>query len=763
MNKKKLSVVMAGAMLATSVAPVLAAEVTAEDSKLSEKSLLAKKVVDLAKTELISSNSIIGGTGATFTDFVTAKVGKIMKQAKSAETAKSALSAYGIKVLDKSGKAIDLTATNITSMGTGSNNGFKIDDSGKYKLADNNTIAYDVKTIEDILTSDKLVEDMTVQIVKRKTTEFLGQIIPGTQIEVTGGTAKYTVDAFSDAKIAELGKDSTKNLSSFIKEVKANDSKTGATITLKALKNISNEKEGNVTIELDTTKNQLNFDLALDANGKITDKIQECVGFAEVATYQKSAEITAAPEVKSAYKMVDDSKKHEEETLLASDLYDGLALTARGTEIQTDIENAKKVNKETKKALTVELGNNTDLNLTGDGVASFTVTYFASHKDNDPSDTNDKPSKVITVKSTNLKEIQSLYNMLTTGEYTVGIVGGNNRYETAVNVAKKQGVTKLDKDATMNNIILVNGTSLVDGLAAAPLAASLTVKPSDDADTDTSDAKSAPLLLSNTDSLPEATKEYLVELTNEIAPGSLKNKVTINLVGGEGVLSKSLEKELKEMGFNVERFGGDNREETSLEVSSKVLEVNSKTAVKNNAAFVVGANGEADAMSVASEAANKKTPIIVAKAGGLTKDVVRFIEKYSENGDVDVIGGESVVSKDEYDKIDEVTTGKIDRVAGDNRFETNAAIIKKYATAYTEAILVKDGQSNKDELIDALSAANYADGKPIVLAKDKISESQKIALLDKKGAVNKLTQIGQGVARPTLEAVAEFLGLSNVK
>ena len=30
MNKKKLSVVMAGAMLATSVAPVLAAEVTPE-------------------------------------------------------------------------------------------------------------------------------------------------------------------------------------------------------------------------------------------------------------------------------------------------------------------------------------------------------------------------------------------------------------------------------------------------------------------------------------------------------------------------------------------------------------------------------------------------------------------------------------------------------------------------------------------------------------------------------------------------------------
>ena len=216
------------------------------------------------------------------------------------------------------------------------------------------------------------------------------------------------------------------------------------------------------------------------------------------------------------------------------------------------------------------------------------------------------------------------------------------------------------------------------------------------------------------------------------------------------------------MGFSVERFGGDNREETSLEVARGMgLTGNA------NALFVVGANGEADAMSIASEASKvaKQTPIIVAKAGGLTKNAVRFIKTNASGGDVDVIGGESVFSKEDYEKIDEVVTAKVDRVAGSNRFETNAEIIKKYASDITEVILVKDGVSNKNELIDALSAANYAAGKPIVLATDKITESQKVAVLDGKdaGGFTKLTQIGQGVARTTLEAVAEFLGLSNVK
>ena len=708
MNKKRLSVVMAGAMLASAVAPVMAAEVT--DVNMSEKSLLAKKIVDLAKTKMISTNSELK------TNFVSTDVANLMKDNASA---------YGIKVLNKDGKEVALNT--IDSSVTGN-------------------VTYDIKEIEKILSNDALKADMTVQVVERKTTEFLGQIIPGTQIEATGKVEKYGVDDFQNPTTNIV--DPASN--DFVKEIKVNDKKTGATVTLEAIKDLTASKEENVKIELNTESDELNFNLPLDKNGKITDKVQECVGFATKASkYQASAEITADPEVKESYKLVDDSKKAEQVTYLAKDLYDGLALTAKGTEIQKDIENAKKVAKENNRTgkETVKLGDRPS-KLTN-GVAEFKVTYYASYKDV----TTTGEVKVVTVKSTNLKELQSLYDMMTTGNYTVGIVAGANRYETAVNVAKAQGINETAdaSNANQNDIVLVNGESLVDGLAAAPLAA----------DKKWNNTAGTAVLLSKSDSLPTATKDFLEELTVNVPKSKLKN-VKIHLVGGEAVLSESLVDELKDMGFSVERYGGDNREETSLEVAEALGTVSKK-------AFIVGAEGEADAMSIATVAVKEKTPIIVSKKGGLTKDAIRFIEKNlktAANDNVAVIGGESVVSKADYDKIDAVTNNKVARVAGDNRFETNAAIIEKYAPSdIDEVVLVKDGQRNKEELVDALAAANYANGNPIVLATDKITDNQKVAILDKKGTdgFTKLTQVGQGVARTTLESIAEFLGLSNVK
>ena len=709
MNKKRLSVVMAGAMLASAVAPVMAAEAT--DVNMSEKSLLAKKIVDLAKTKMISTNSELKKE-----NFVATQVSGLMKDNASA---------YGIKVLDKDGKEVALNT--IDSSVTGN-------------------VTYDIKEIEKILSNDALKADMTVQVVERKTTEFLGQIIPGTQIEATGKVEKYGVDDFQNPTTNIV--DPASN--DFVKEIKVNDKKTGATVTLEAIKDLTASKEENVKIELNTESDELNFNLPLNKDGKITDKVQECVGFATKASkYQTSAEITADPEVKESYKLVDDSKKAEQVTYLAKDLYDGLALTAKGTEIQKDIENAKKVAKENNRTgkETVKLGDRPS-KLTN-GVAEFKVTYYASYKDV----TTTGEVKVVTVKSTNLKELQSLYDMMTTGNYTVGIVAGANRYETAVNVAKAQGINETAdaSNANQNDIVLVNGESLVDGLAAAPLAA----------DKKWNNTAGTAVLLSKSDSLPTATKDFLEELTVNVPKSKLKN-VKIHLVGGEAVLSESLVDELKDMGFSVERYGGDNREETSLEVAEALGTVSKK-------AFIVGAEGEADAMSIATVAVKEKTPIIVSKKGGLTKDAIRFIEKNlktAANDNVAVIGGESVVSKADYDKIDAVTNNKVARVAGDNRFETNAAIIEKYAPSdIDEVVLVKDGQRNKEELVDALAAANYANGNPIVLATDKITDNQKVAILDKKGTdgFTKLTQVGQGVARTTLESIAEFLGLSNVK
>ena len=107
------------------------------------------------------------------------------------------------------------------------------------------------------------------------------------------------------------------------------------------------------------------------------------------------------------------------------------------------------------------------------------------------------------------------------------------------------------------------------------------------------------------------------------------------------------------------------------------------------------------------------------------------------NKDVTVIGGETVVSKADYKAIKAEANG-IQRVFGSNRQATNAEIIAKYykdnfsagVGSAENVIVAKDGQNNKNELIDALAAANMAAEKkaPIVLGTNKLSKAQINAL-----------------------------------
>ena len=55
MNKKRLSVVMAGAMLASSVAPVLAAEVQKSEVSANEKGLLMEELRTLVDSKVYSN------------------------------------------------------------------------------------------------------------------------------------------------------------------------------------------------------------------------------------------------------------------------------------------------------------------------------------------------------------------------------------------------------------------------------------------------------------------------------------------------------------------------------------------------------------------------------------------------------------------------------------------------------------------------------------------------------------------------------------
>ena len=724
MNKKRLSVVMAGAMLATSVAPVLAAETTGTEIAYDQLATFKSDILAKMAEKKISDFAIFKTAGFVSSNIATELAGNATGEFSSA---------FGVKITGKDG-VVKLDTTYATA---------------KVKAA-----------LENLTAGDK------VEVFERDTVDFYGQTLPGkTAPAKTTSPIKYTKGASGDFDTTKL--DNTKeeifafsnnnadSKNKLVKSIAANNTGANATkltVTLNKLTNIKDDTSNEI-IELTEDNTKIDGRLAFDEKGNLLDvtkseDVQKFDHFGELVSWKATAEEdNKGAELKDTYTIGEKPVDETKETLKVSDLFDGIALTARGTEILSDLTNAKTAAEDagiaTNKAL-VRLG--TAPGIVVNGISKFTVSYYNSTEAT-------KATKTITITATTQEEANGLYQLLKEGEFQVGIVAGENRYETAVNVAKAND-SKLNSDN--KNIVLVNGESLVDGLAAAPFAAYINGS--------TGANKQAPVLLSKTDELPTATKEYLEELAADYTVKQRKT-FTVNLVGGDAVLSNSLVEEIKAMGFKVERFGGENREETSIAVA-KALPATKK-------AFIVGANGEADAMAISAvaadktkgETATKVTPIIVSSVHGLTNDSLDYLRKATAD-DITIVGGTSVVTEAEENKINNSLNGvRAERLAGSNRFETNNKIIEKFYAGSAEGlVVVKDGVAKKSELVDALSAANYAAANkaPILLATSTVTNAQKTTLLKaKNGTFTKLAQVGMGSDRTVLETLSDLLDITN--
>ena len=686
MNKKKLSVVMAGAMLASSVAPVLAAETTAD-----KKYEVSANDLGVVKSEL-----------RTFLN---------SKKFHMTDTQFADKSVYYFTT--------DLNNTPVRDVDTDSNNtianlkagqklyvwseGFAADEKGNYfstkKTGDStklgkytlDTMKSAVNWFENNKATAVVIQGMSVD---ESAKELKVQLKNGTVLTYT--TNDYEVDFVKPT----FNGYSINNAEANIPYVDGFEAKpaTSGSVKVEDLEN---------TLLAEVTITPGGYDIALD------------------------------------------------------DIYDGLMLTTDGHDFFTLLKEAQSMGRtvnirgnNTSKPWIKYNGKSYESNIANAiemkaGKGYFTVEIGAKGQ---------LAAETYTITGTNKANLERIAGWMIKPQARVDILAGDNRYETAVEIAKEYA--ELTGETVSNNglsadIVLVNGNALVDGLAAAPLASALGLN----AQGTESTKHRAPVLLTEADALPKATKAYLKEVLANVKIGKL-GTATIHLVGGESVLNKSLERELKSLGFKVERYGGDNREETSLKVAEAIEGLAGTNA---DEAFVVGAEGEADAMSIASVAANTKTPIIVAKKGGITEDATYELRGKKAT----IIGGENAVSKADYNAIKAEASG-IARIAGSNRQATNAEIIAKYykngfVGAAKNVVVAKDGQNNKSELVDALAAANMASEKkaPIVLATNKLSKAQINALeLNAKNSYA-LYQVGHGVARDVVKAIAENLGLSN--
>ena len=688
MNKKKLSVVMARAMLATSVAPVLAAEVTPETMGSDQRGLVMEGIRNLMKSKMLD--------GTVDTDD----------------------SAYGFTVVAKGESDKN---TNGTLKVTLYNN-----------LADINT---QIKTLTD--TSEK-----TIRVYEKETRiDEAGKL---TDTYKAGAEKPDSEQTATVTNLATLIGDSTVGSGKYkdnkfvdkVEYVEGSTADKGVKITLNVSVDASAGSEEKKTITLLPGEKLLNLSDPRDKNDyKLSpaneEDVQKFDHFAVATTLGGAASSTdilpgrtlvqeinlvKAADVKDAYKV--------------EDLFDGLMLTEKGVEL---LETLKADATEKNKDLDYDYADVTNLL---PGIYGFNINVTDKNSNNPT-----KVIKTITVRGLNKKDADILESWIKAKKFNVGVLAGANRYETAVKIAKEQA--DLTSVAQEGNIVLVNGEALVDGLSAAPLAWSLG-----------KNSKAAPILLTKSDTLPKETKEYLKELV-KAEPIQDLEKITIHIVGGEAVVTESVVEELEDYGFKVKRHGGENREETSLEVLEQRKPQN---------IYVVGANGEADAMSIAPVASSNYGSIVVAKKGGLSKAAFKAIERSKAN--ITIVGGEAAISAEEEAKLKEIAKENkktIERVSGVNRQATNAAIMKRFYTFSntSNVVVAKDGQKNKMDLVDALTAANLASQKkaPVVLATDKLSNDQLNEVNKLAKDVQAIYQIGYGVERSVVAKLAELLGL----
>lgn len=245
---------------------------------------------------------------------------------------------------------------------------------------------------------------------------------------------------------------------------------------------------------------------------------------------------------------------------------------------------------------------------------------------------------------------------------SVDRIKGADRYQTAVEISKAGW-------QTANTVVLATGSDFPDALAGTPLAYSM----------------NAPILLTNESTLPESTKKEILRLKASKAI----------LLGGEGAISKEVEKTLRSMGLTIDRIGGKQRFETAANIAKRLP--STKAIITNGRNFP-------DAIAVAPYAAKNGIPILLTEKESLPDATYQITKSKSQSI---IVGQEGVVAKNVAARL----TNPV-RYGGIDRYQTNQIINEKLKMNASKAY-VATGENFADALTGSVLAAK--NNAPILL------------------------------------------------
>ena len=236
---------------------------------------------------------------------------------------------------------------------------------------------------------------------------------------------------------------------------------------------------------------------------------------------------------------------------------------------------------------------------------------------------------------------------------------------------------------------------------------------------------------SEIDKLTDLSNDEKTNFKNKI--DSSTSKESIEAIAKEAKdLNKKKKDKKKKKSEKIQRLSGDNRYETSVEVSEKNFK---------SADTVVLASGQniADALVASSYADIEEAPILLTNKNSISDEVLDEIERLKADKVV-IVGGQSSISSSVESRLKKEDI-KVTRISGSDRFDTSDKLsqeVSRLSKKSSQAILV-NGYKN----IDALSVSSLATKEelPILLnGRNALNMSVKNRL--KQMNVNKVYIIG---------------------
>ncbi|MDR3599321.1 MAG: cell wall-binding repeat-containing protein [Desulfosporosinus sp.] len=272
------------------------------------------------------------------------------------------------------------------------------------------------------------------------------------------------------------------------------------------------------------------------------------------------------------------------------------------------------------------------------------------------------------------------------GTNTTSRLAGQNHYQTSVAIAEDY-----NNNGDCGNVILASGDSFPDALSASILSKKM----------------NAPILLVGT------TVNTSSDAFNYLYTHESRQRGTVYIIGGTGVIGPDFETKLASMMFtNIKRLDGTDRYDTNI------LIVNEVNVLQGTPVFIASGENFPDALSISSFSGSKQYPTLLVGADYLPEQTKDYLLSEKPSA-VYIAGGTSVVSQDIENQINVLVPGStVTRMAGDDRFGTNVAVLKEFSPT-PDIIYLANGDDFSDVLAGSALAAKT--GKPIMLVDNQLT------------------------------------------